>query len=65
MSAKIDLTGKEFNYLTVIAQAPANKWGQTMWLCQCVCGNKIAVVGKTLNASPTKSSINVSSNKTS
>lgn len=38
----IDLTGKKFNYLTVISKVES-KNGHTRWLCQCDCGTNTVV----------------------
>ena len=47
-----DLTGRVFGRLTVLEQAEdyINKKGihHSMWLCQCICGNKTTVLGTDL-----------------
>jgi hypothetical protein len=35
-----DFTGQVFGYLTVIEQAPADKYFNTRWRCRCVCGEE-------------------------
>lgn len=42
----IDLTGREFGYLTVIKRVQNNKQGRPMWLCQCKC-KKTTIVSST------------------
>ena len=44
MPSKINLIGKKFNSLTVIAEAPSRS-GKTYWLCQCDCGNQKEIQG--------------------
>jgi len=50
-----DLTGQKFNKLTVINREPNTKSGQTMWKCQCDCGNFVIVNGRDLKNGHTKS----------
>ena len=55
---KIDLTGKTFQYLTVIkagADKPCKSRNYTTWECQCKCGKIITVRTKTLMAGEQKS----------
>ncbi len=33
-----DLSGQTFGRLFVLARAENNRWRQTQWLCQCICG---------------------------
>lgn len=54
MSALIDLTGKKFGRLTVLARAPS-RYGLPHWKCRCVCGTKIEVAGASLRYGRTKS----------
>lgn len=49
-----DLTGKRFNKLLVISQAPS-KYSKTHWNCQCDCGNKTIVSGSGLKSGHTQS----------
>lgn len=39
MGRFIDLTGQSFGRLTVIERVPSKKLGETLWLCNCSCGN--------------------------
>lgn len=59
MSKLVDLTGKQFDRLTVIKRAPdyiqSNGRKRTMWLCMCECGNYITVDGEHLKSGATKS----------
>lgn len=50
-----DLTGLKFNRLSVTAQAPRNKHGQSMWNCLCDCGNARTVARQDLRSGRTKS----------
>jgi hypothetical protein len=50
-----DLIGQTFERLTVIERAINNKNGQTQWLCKCLCGNKVTIVGYNLTHGKTKS----------
>lgn len=38
---RIDLTGKKFGKLTVLNFYDVDKYGQSEWVCECECGNKI------------------------
>ena len=55
----IDLTGKTFNYLTVIERADdyiqSNGKKETAWLCECICGNKKVIKGSDLKTGNIKS----------
>jgi len=52
----IDLTGQTFNRLTVIKRVGSNKAnGNALWLCRCVCGNKINADSYALRHGKTKS----------
>ena len=55
MGKFIDLTGQKFGRLTVIERADNTKQGQAKWLCQCDCGRKTVVMGKSLRNGNTKS----------
>lgn len=44
MAKALELTGQRFGRLTVIERAENNKRGDTMWLCQCDCGNTTIIV---------------------
>ena len=45
-----DLTGKHFNYLTVLAKTDKRKNGAVIWLCKCKCGNFKEVTSGDLNS---------------
>lgn len=47
MGSFIDLTGKQFERLTVIKRVE-NQGPRTRWLCECTCGNKKEVNGQHL-----------------
>lgn len=47
-----DLTGKRFNYLTVIEYI-GRKNGRTMWKCKCDCGNEVNVDSNSLKSGNT------------
>lgn len=51
MAKALDLTGQRFGRLTVIERAENNKHGNTMWLCQCDCGNTSIVCSANLKKS--------------
>lgn len=55
----IDLTGKTFNYLTVIERADdyiqSNGKKEPAWLCKCICGNKKVIKGSDLKTGNIKS----------
>ena len=48
MSKLIDITGKEFGYLTVIKQYGRDSNCNLKWECLCVCGNITIVYGDNL-----------------
>lgn len=51
-----DLTGKQFNYLTVLAKHPKrNADRKVQWRCLCHCGKKIVTAGVRLTSGHTKS----------
>lgn len=50
----IDLIGRKYNRLTVVARAP-NKYGRTAWECQCECGKVLVVTGNALRENNTRS----------
>lgn len=39
---KLDLVGRRFDKLTVVAEIGRNRFKHVIWLCQCSCGNHIA-----------------------
>ncbi len=40
MGRFIDLTGQKFGRLTVIKKVGIDKYGKSIWLCKCDCGNE-------------------------
>lgn len=48
MPGKIDLTGKRFGKLTVVAEHPERKGHAIMWVCKCDCGNTKLINGNNL-----------------
>lgn len=55
MSAKIDLTGNSYKYLTVIEQAGVDKYRNSLWRCRCVCGGEKIVSALRLKTRPSVS----------
>lgn len=55
MPKLIDLTGQRFGRLEVIKRVGNDKWGDSRWLCQCDCKNKVIVLGYNLKKGNTKS----------
>lgn len=53
-SPATDLTGKTFNFLTVLARA-TNKGQNIMWNCLCICGQETIIQGKALVSGHSKS----------
>lgn len=51
----LELSGKEFGRLKVIARHGSNPHGKTTWLCQCSCGNYAIVIGACLLSGHTQS----------
>ena len=35
-----DITGKQYGKLTAIKRVGSDKWGGSLWLCKCECGNE-------------------------
>jgi len=48
MPAKMNLIGRRFGRLTVVAEAPKNNSGKVRWLCRCDCGKERIVIGTML-----------------
>jgi hypothetical protein len=48
-------TGNIYEKLTVLRQDSSNKRGNRMWICQCLCGNSIAVSTGDLHSGHVKS----------
>lgn len=55
MTKKLDLLGKRFGFLTVIAENPIRYIGEVCWDCGCACGNLHTVRGHYLKSGITKS----------
>ena len=51
----IDETNNIYDKLTVLEYAGKNSRGQTLWKCQCECGNIVNIVGESLRNHHTKS----------
>lgn len=51
---KKDEIGNIYGYLTVIGKAPSIN-GRAYWMCECVCGNKVAVRATSLRSGNTRS----------
>lgn len=50
-----NLIGQQFGILTVIARAPNDPNRKSVWLCACLCGNNVPVIGNSLSTGNTKS----------
>jgi len=50
-----DLVGKQYGRLTVLHRIGSNKYGQSVWLCHCICGKDVEIVGGSLQSGRTKS----------
>lgn len=55
MTARIEMKGLQFHYLTVIEDDGNNKHKQAMWKCLCKCGKETVVAGNDLRSGHTKS----------
>lgn len=55
MATRLDLTGQHFGKLIVLSFAGINHRQNTLWLCQCDCGNRITTIGTALRAKHIKS----------
>lgn len=55
MPAFINLTGMQFDRLTVIRADGVNEIGQVRWLCKCRCGNRVVVDSASLTRGLTRS----------
>lgn len=53
--AKLDLTGQQFERLTVIEEAGRNNRKEVLWKCKCACGNFTEVTTYRLRKGETKS----------
>ncbi len=52
---RLNLVGKRFGKLTVVAPAGLNKQRATLWLCRCDCGRETTVIGGYLTFGTTRS----------
>jgi len=51
----IDETDNIYGRLRVVRQTPSrDKCGRIKWLCQCMCGNNVVVLGTSLRNGSTK-----------
>ena len=50
MKKSNDITGMRFGKLTVLKNEKSDKHRNSMWLCECDCGNKIIALGKDLRS---------------
>ena len=55
MTVALKLEGKEFGRWTVLRRVENNKYGRSMWLCRCECGEEVVVDGGSLTKGATKS----------
>ena len=55
MGIALKLEGEIFGRLKVINRLPNNKYKKSMWLCECVCGNRVEVLGSQLKNKNTQS----------
>ena len=55
MPTLIDLTGRRFGRLTVVARAGADRHGKPTWRCYCECGVVITTLGHSLRRGRVKS----------
>ena len=51
----LELTGKRFSKLKVLKRIENSNAGKSRWECQCICGNKVSVVGSSLKDGMQKS----------
>lgn len=51
----LDLTGETFGRLKVKERLPNSPEGNTRWLCECVCGNTVGVLTRSLRSNATRS----------
>jgi hypothetical protein len=55
MASFIDMTGRRINRLTVLKKVPNPNGTESLWLCVCVCGNKVTAIGSDIRKGRTKS----------
>ena len=51
----IDITGKQFDRLTVLKRTTSDQRGEARWICRCECGNETIVLGSNLRSGKTRS----------
>jgi len=51
---KIEMAGRKFNHLSVLAEAGSYRRHDTMWRCRCDCGKETVVRGSFLRSNHTK-----------
>lgn len=51
----VDLTGKQFTYITALHRVENNKWNRAQYLCRCRCGKEWVVLAQLLVSGNTKS----------
>lgn len=51
----IDLTGQTFNHFVVLKRVENDLHNNPQWLCKCVCGTELIVLGSSLRCNRTKS----------
>ena len=55
MTERLNLLKQPFGHLLVIEDAGASSSGNSLWKCQCDCGNEVVVLGTNLRKGNTKS----------
>ena len=55
MALPLDLTGKKFHMLTVIARAGTTRQGKALWRCACACGKETITIASPLTRGHVKS----------
>jgi hypothetical protein len=54
-SRRIDMTGRKFGRLTVVAESGRASEGSLVWKCTCECGSSVNVIGYLLRRGETRS----------
>lgn len=52
---KLELVGNRYGRLVVVKETGVNKWGNTLWLCKCDCGEEKIVPANSLRKGYTRS----------
>lgn len=55
MGKIIDLTGQKFGRLTVLSRYGANRHRDSIWICECECGQIVKILRGDLKSGKTKS----------